>query len=433
MKRSKKIIIGVVIMVAVIAGMAFYVRSKRPMTTYTTADVVKGNLSQTVSVTGDLVANEEITLNFELGGRIGEVFVKPSDQVAAGEKIATLVDSTLQKELEQARAALDRAVADAGSNDDALHEAEVEKKNAENTLDETKDLNRKNIEAAESAVDRAQKYYNDAKDFYEGDPTAANKLTLTTAENNLEAAKKALEVERKQADLAKVGAENNVDSAKARLKTVESKFASKSRDAQVAQARAAYDIALLNLDKATLISPVNGIITEVNNKKGEILGTGVIKESFSRVMSLDMIIESQVPESDIVKLKLEQHAKITFDSLTSEDVFDAEIIEIDPASTTIQDVVYYKIKLKINSIDPRVKPGMSANVDIATAEKEGILMIPMRAVKSEEKKKYVDVLQADNTTKKIYVETGLEGDDGLVEIKSGLREGEKVVTFVSAK
>jgi len=233
--------------------------------------------------------------------------------------------------------------------------------------------------------------------------------------------------------LSQTNAQNAVDSAKARVKTVESDFAKASRDATVAGARAGYDQAVLNLAKATLVSPVNGIITEVNNKPGEILGTGVIKEAFSRVMSMDMIIQSKVPESDIVKLKLGQHSKIIFDALTPDDVYDAQVIEIDPASTTIQDVVYYQIKLKLSDVDVRIKPGMSANIDIQTNEKNDVLSVPQRAIKLEGNKKYVDVLQADNTTKKVYVETGLEGDEGMVEIKSGLKGGEKVVTFVNTK
>lgn len=434
MTKSKKIISWVLIAAAIIGAVIFYFKSKKPITTYTTSDVTKGTLAQTVSVTGDLVANDEITLNFEIGGRVSKVFVKPSDKVAAGDKIATLTDATLQKQVAQAKAGLEQALAQAGINNDTLREANVSKDNAENTLDQTKDLNDQNISAAEKAVTNAQNYYNDAKDFYDGSPSAQNKLTLTTAENSLNSARESLKTVKQQANLSEINAENNVDSAKARVKTVESDFSKASRDASVASAKASYDMTLLNLDKAVLISPVNGIITETNNKPGEVLGTGVIKEAFSRVMSLDLIIESKVPESDIVKIKLGQHADITFDALTLDDIFDSEIIEIDPASTTIQDVVYYKIKLKLNTVDIRVKPGMSANIDVKTAEKNNVLSIPTRAIKIEGSKKFVDVLQeADNTTKKVYVETGLEGDEGMVEIKSGLRGDEKVVTFVTVK
>lgn len=433
MAKTKKWLIWIVIILAVIGSIVLYVKSKKPVTTYTTAEATKGSLAQTVSVTGDLVANEEITLNFELGGRVGKVFVKESDKVAAGDKIATLIDTTLQKQVDQAKAGLNQAIATAGTNNDQLREAKVSRDNADNTLDQTKKLNDQNIASAKLAVDNAQKYANDAQDFYNSSSTPQNKLTLTTAQNALDSAKQALKTAQEQADLAETNAQNTVDSAKAKEKTVESDFAKDARNAQIAGAQSIYDQAVLNLNRATLISPVNGIITEVNNKPGEILGTGVIKETFSRVMSLDMIIQSKVPESDVVKIKLGQHAKITFDALTPDDVFDSEIIEIDPASTVIQDVVYYNIKLKLNNSDIRIKPGMSANIDIATAQKDNVISIPLRAVKIEGKSKFVDVLQADNTTKRASVETGLQGDEGMVEITKGLNGGEKVVTFQVTK
>lgn len=433
MSKTKKRIIYALIAVVLIGGLIFYFKSKKPVTTYTTADATRGKLAQSVSVTGDLVAKDEITLNFEIGGRVSKVFVKEGDSVAAGDRIATLTDATLQKQVDQAKAGLDLAIATAGSNNDALREAKVAKENAEDSLDQTESLNDQNISAAEQAKDNAEKYYNDAKAFYDSAPSPQNKLTLTTAENSLESAKEALKTAEEQADLTKITAENALESAKAKVQTAESEFTRASKDAQIEQARALFDIANLNLAKATLTSPVNGIITEINNKAGEVLGTGVIKESFSRVMSLDMIIESKIPESDIVKVKLGQRAKVTFDALTPDDIFDGEIIEIDPASTTIQDVVYYRIKLKLTNLDGRVKPGMSANVDIATAEKDNVVIVPLRAIKTEGKKKYVEVLKADNTTEKKYVETGLEGDEGMVEVKSGLNGGEKVVTFVVTK
>ncbi len=436
MSKTKKWLIWLIIIAAIIGGAVFYFKSKKPATTYTTADVTKGTLAQTVSVTGDLVASDEITLNFEIGGRVSKVYVKPSDQIAAGDRIATLTDATLQKQVDQAKAGLDQAIAVAGSSNDALREAKVARENAENILDQTKKLNDESVDAAKLAAENAQKYYNDTLTYYNSLSEILKlqvKPTLTAAENALNSAKQALKTTQEQSELAEINAKNMVESTDAKIETVESEYAEDSRDASVAAARAVFDIANINLAKSTLISPVNGIITEVNNKPGEVLGTGVIKETFSRVMSLDMIVESKVPESDIVKLKLGQHVKITFDALTLDDIFDGEIIEIDPASTTIQDVVYYTIKLKINNPDVRVKPGMSANVDISTAEKHNVVIAPLRAVKSEEKKKYVDVLQADNTTKKVYVETGLEGDEGMVEIRSGLSGGEKVVTFQVVK
>ncbi|KKW05500.1 MAG: Efflux transporter, RND family, MFP subunit [Candidatus Moranbacteria bacterium GW2011_GWE1_49_15] len=73
---------------------------------------------------------------------------------------------------------------------------------------------------------------------------------------------------------------------------------------------------------------------------------------------------------------------------------------------------------------------MSANIDIMTAEKGDVVKVPLRAIKLEGNRKYVEILKENNEVEKIFVQTGLEGDEGIVEITSGLKGGEKVVTFV---
>lgn len=428
MFKYKKTIIFILILI-IAGGYFFYARSKKAKVEYTTATVEKGSLSQTVSATGELKDDSEIVLNFELGGRISKVFIKKGNKVAAGDSIAMLDNENLSGQVAQARAALTKAVADAGSNDDAIREAKVAVENAENYLDETDDLEDQKVEAAEKTLDNAEDYYDDALDFYNESPTKTNKLTLTTALNSKKSAQESLDTAKKTRDLALVSAENSLDAAKARLKTTESNFTRDSKNALVDSAKAGYDIALNNLSKAVLKAPVTGTIVEVNNKVGEILGTGVIKESFARIIADDFIIESNISESDIVKLKLGQKGKVNFDALPSGEEFDAELIEIDPAETIIQDVVYYGIKLKLSVVDQRLKPGMSANVDVRTNEKAEVLMIPLRAIKVRSGEKFVDVLRADNTIQEVRITTGLEGDGGMVEVKSGLKEDDNVVTF----
>ena len=428
MFRYKKTIAFILILI-IAGGYFFYARSKKPKVEYTTATVEKGNLIQTVSATGDLKDDSEIVLNFELGGRISKVFVKKGNKVAMGDSIAMLDNVNLSGQVAAAKAILDKAVADAGSNNDAIREADVAVDNADDFLDETEKLEKQKVSAAETALDNAEDYYSDALDFYNDSPTKTNKLTLTTALNSKKAAEEALDTAKKSRDLAITSAENSLDAAKANLATTESSFTLNSKNASVDNAKANYDIALNNLSKAVLKAPVTGTIVEVNNKVGEILGTGVIKESFARIIADDYIIESNIPESDIVKLKLGQFAKVTFDALPTGDEFDAELIEINPAETVIQDVVYYGVKLRLSAVDQRLKVGMSANVDVRTNEKAEVLMIPLRAIKITNGEKSVEILKADNTTEEVKITTGLEGDGGMVEAKSGLKEGDRVVTF----
>ncbi len=428
MFKYKKTIVFILILI-IAGGYYFYARSKAPKVEYTTATVEKGTLSQTVSSTGDLKDDSEIVLNFELGGRISKVFIKKGDKVATGDSIAMLDNTDLTGQVAQAKATLDKAIADAGSNDDVVREADVALDNANNFLDDTKKLEDQKVDAAQSAYDNAKNYYDDALAFYNDSPTKTNKLTLTTALNSKEAAQESLDTEKKSKDLGITSAQNSLDAAKARLKTTESNFTLNSKNASVDSAKAGYAVALNALSKSTLKAPVAGTIVEVNNKAGEILGTGVIKESFARIITDDFIIESNIPESDIVKLKLGQKAKITFDALPSGEEFDAELIEINPAETVIQDVVYYGVKLKLSDVDSRLKAGMSANIDVKTNEAADVLMIPTRAIKMTNGEKSVDVLGANNLTQEVKITTGLEGDGGMVEVKSGLKEGDKVVTF----
>jgi RND family efflux transporter MFP subunit len=145
-------------------------------------------------------------------------------------------------------------------------------------------------------------------------------------------------------------------------------------------------------------------------------------------------IESNVPESDIIKVALDQNVDVTLDAFTIQDIFNAKISEIEPAATVIQDVVYYKVKMKLENPDGRFRNGMSVDGDIHTDEKSDAVIIPLRAVKSENSEKYVEVLGGDGiSTEKIKVTTGLEGDEGMVEIRSGLKGGEKVITFIKTE
>ena len=440
MSKSKKRIIWIAIILAVVIGGYFIFGRKGPESVYTTADAERGSLSQTVSSTGDLTDEREITLNFEIGGRIGRIFVKEGQMVAAGNPIATIDNPILSSQVDQAKANLNLAVAKAGGTDDAIREAEVSVENAEEVLDDTKKLNERNVAAANKAEDDAKKALLDTQAYYDqvvleqgGSDSAIAKsalLTLRNAERSHNAAQKADEVAERQAALSKTNAENTVAVAEARLETLESQFTRNSNDASVTVARASYNIALENLGKATLKSSVNGTITRINNKVGEILGTGVIKESFTKVITNDFIIESNIPESDIVKITFGDKANVTFDALNPDDVFSGEVVQIDTDATVIQDVVYYRVKMRLNSLDQRLKPGMSANIDIMTAEKGDVVKVPLRAIKMEGDRKYVEILKEENEVEKIFVQTGLEGDEGMVEISSGLKGGEKVITFV---
>ncbi|MFA5777279.1 MAG: efflux RND transporter periplasmic adaptor subunit [Parcubacteria group bacterium] len=219
------------------------------------------------------------------------------------------------------------------------------------------------------------------------------------------------------------------------MKDNKSTYEKEQREAQKALIRKAEALnraARIKIGETYIYSPIAGTIIKRNADLGEI---AIFNSTILTVAEGEMEIKSDVPESDIIKVSLGQKADISFDAFPSDVKFEANIIKIEPASTVIQDVVYYKVKLRLDNVDERIKPGMSCDVDIKTAEKKNVIAIPLRAVKTEGDKKYVEVLkdEKNNITEKVFVATGLEGDDGIVEISSGLKGGEKVITLTSEK
>jgi RND family efflux transporter MFP subunit len=329
MKKHKKKIIWIIIILIIIVGGVFYLKGKKAKITYTTADVTKGELKRTVSVTGTVKSTNSVDLSFESSGEIKSLLVSVGDKVTKGQKIATIDTSTLQSQLAQAQADV---------------------KSQKETLDNMKKRD----------------------DVYNGDQRDAQRAVITSAE-------------------------------------------------------AAVDQINTQIRNAVMTSPMDGIVTKKNFEVGEtaIAGSAVVTVSSAG----DLEIDANIPESDIIKITLDQTALISPDAFPLDDTLTAKVFDIEPASTVIQDVVYYKIKMKFDNQDSRLKNGMSADVDISTADAKSVLMIPARAIKTENGNKFVDVLKADNTLDHRQITTGLEGDEGMVEVKSGLNEGEKVVTF----
>lgn len=404
---------------------------------FVTTAVSRGDISQVVSASATLLADQEIDLNFETAGRVKTIVTKVGAQVSQGDTLASIESLVLSEDVKKTQAALDKAHADAGINDDVLREVQDAQKNAKQYALDVSDAEDQKVDAADKAYDNAVDYETDVQSYYNqvvsddgaGSATAKSaKLTLTSATNTKKAAQEAKDTARRNRDVAVSIANNAYESQKEKVKSLESKSQQIIENSAIAIASSNYDIAVNNLDKAVLKASVNGMVTALNYQRGEVIGSASPK-SFGRLLSSDLILEAKIPESDIASVKLNQTATITFDALGSDEKLDATIVEIDPESTIIQDVVYYKVKLRLANIDKRLKPGMSGDIDIHIAEKKDVLLLPMRTVKQDGTARYVEVKSADGkTAKRRDVKVGLEGSDGQIEVVSGVGDGQDVIT-----
>ncbi|MDD4989874.1 MAG: efflux RND transporter periplasmic adaptor subunit [Candidatus Pacebacteria bacterium] len=199
-----------------------------------------------------------------------------------------------------------------------------------------------------------------------------------------------------------------------------------AQEAQATASQANVNNIAAQIAKSTIKAPIGGIITKQEAKVGEISQAGAVVVSL--ISQSDFEIEANIPEADIAKVKIGDTAKITLDAYGADTIFEAKVTKIDPAETVIEGVATYKTTLQFIQNDERIKSGLTANADILTNQKEGVIAVPYRAVVSKDGSKIVKVLVGKKTEER-KVEIGLRGSDGNIEIMNGLNEGEKAITF----
>lgn len=199
--------------------------------------------------------------------------------------------------------------------------------------------------------------------------------------------------------------------------------------AQILSAQGQVDSATVALNNLIIVAPSAGTITEVATKVGE-QATAMAKAIVLQDVG-NLYAEANVSEANIASLKVGQNIDYTFDALGPDKYFSGKVMTINPASTVISGVVDYKIKGSLENI-PNIKPGMTANMTILIAKKDNVLAVPSTAIINKNNKKYVRVVDDVKkiTFHEVQVQTGMEADGGLVEIISGLEEGQKIVTYM---
>jgi len=230
---------------------------------------------------------------------------------------------------------------------------------------------------------------------------------LSTAQNAVASAQAALDLKKAQARPA------DLEAAQAQIL---------SAQGQVLTAQSSYDNTMIK-------APANGTITSVDVKVGELaaaLKTVVILQDVS-----NLHVEANISEANIAALKTGQDVDITLDALGSDRHFIGKVQTVNPGATVVSGVVNYKVTASVDNI-PEIKPGMTANMTVLVEKKDGVLAMPLRGIISKDGKKYARVItdSKKKTYKEVEVKTGLEADEGLVEIISGLSEGQEVVTYI---
>lgn len=211
---------------------------------------------------------------------------------------------------------------------------------------------------------------------------------------------------------------------------------------QVASAKEEVQRAQTNLGYATITSPIDGVVLSKSVEEGQTVAASFsTPELFTIAQDLtNMQVVADVDEADIGDVKEGERVSFTVDAYP-DDTFEGEVKQVRQEATTTNNVVTYEVVISAPNADLKLKPGLTANVTIYTAERKGVLSVPSKALRFTPQKetvgkmKIVDVANAKNKVWTIEgnsivahkVNIGMT-DGTNTQIVGGIAEGTKAIT-----
>ncbi len=211
---------------------------------------------------------------------------------------------------------------------------------------------------------------------------------------------------------------------------------------QVVSAKEEVQRAQTNLGYATITSPIDGVVLSKSVEEGQTVAASFsTPELFTIAQDLtNMQVVADVDEADIGDVKEGERVTFTVDAYP-DDTFEGKVKQVRQEATTTNNVVTYEVVISAPNADLKLKPGLTANVTIYTAERKGVLSVPSKALRfipqkeTVGKMKIVDVANAKNKVWTIEgnsivahkVNIGMT-DGTNTQIVGGIAEGTKVIT-----
>lgn len=216
------------------------------------------------------------------------------------------------------------------------------------------------------------------------------------------------------------------------------------RDA-VAAAREEVSRAQTNLSYAVITSPIDGVVISKSVEEGQtVAATYSTPELFTIAKDLkDMRVIANVDEADIGGVKVGQRVTFTVDAYPN-DTFEGAVTQVRQEATTTNNVVTYEVVISAPNQDLKLKPGLTANVNIYTEEIKNVLSVPSKALRYTPEKETVGgrkIQDVTNAKNKVWTLEGttlvahkvtVGSTDGVhTQILGGIKNGAKVITGIA--
>lgn len=377
-------LMGLIAITVIAVGLYLYLSPKEQVY-YLTSPVERGDLEVNILAYGKMEASQQVDVGAQVSGQIKNMYVALGDRVNKGELMVEIDDLPQQNAVKDGDARLKNAIAS----------------------------------------------------------KVAKEAQLLNAKIHLE----------RQQNLIKNGATTraDLDTAEANLKVYEAEL--EALVAQIAQSQIALDTAELDLTYTKITSPMDGIVVATVVKEGQTVNSSQTAPTIVKVADLSvMTIKAQISEADVTKLHPGMSAYFTILGEPNQR-YEAVLRQIEPATETFQttvgnavtnftEAVYYNGLFDVQNPDLKFYIGMSTQVYIVLEDEQDVLTIPVSALryrpsdemvmKPSSGKKIVWVLDNELTgsISPREIETGISNNVA-IEVKSGLKEGDRVITAES--
>ena len=357
----------------------------------------KAAFKSVVTASGQIVAQRYADIGSSVMGRLVELRVKEGDTVAAGQVVARIDAVQAAASVSAANARVKAAEADLRATADALQSAQAD------------------VDAARARAHEAQLTLRRARDLRKDGLVPAADLDSAVA---------------------------SADTADAQVKSAEAAFrrlqqGRESTQRKLAESRADATRIADILAKTDIVAPISGVVTRLPVQEGEMVVMGIQGQPGTTLMTISDLAaidaEVKVAEADVLRIQINQSARVTMEAVPGE-TFAGRVVEIGasalPVAGTGAAAREFRVKVRLDTADRRLRPGLTCDAEILTAERQNVLVVPLQAVvlrAGADGRERAGVFVANGRTVRFQpVTTGLIG--GLDIEVAGVNDGTPVVT-----
>ncbi len=337
-------------LILVLAGVAWFpvARDRRPVTDVTVTPVARAaTFRSTVTASGEIVATRYADIGSNVMGRLVAVLVKEGDRVRAGQVLARIDPVQARAELGGASAAVEALIAEASGAAQQITASQADVASAEARFLE-----------ARVALDRARDLHTNA---------LAPRADLDKAQATFDSARAALDA--------------------ARAATQRALSARDAAQRRIAQARSQADRARDVVSKTEITSPIDGIVSRLQVREGEMVVIGLQNQPGTILMTVSDLssinAEVKVAEADVLRLTTGQAADVVLEAIPGRR-FTGKVVEVGasalPVVGTQSAAREFRVVVQLDTADQALRPGLTCDAEILADEKAGVLTVPLQSV-----------------------------------------------------